>query len=107
MLLVWEKRKRRATSEEDTNGWIGLEGTLLAQPNDKSQHVNSSPFPAVFGGKKKLSRKYYCSTGDNYNREERSQTKERKLSQRECRLITDGNGKAWKTEIGKLSSEGN
>lgn len=24
----------------DTNGWIGLEGTLLAQPNDKGQHVN-------------------------------------------------------------------
>ena len=94
----------------DTKGEIGLEGTLLAQRNDKGQPVNWLPFPVVSGEKKKKK-----SQAENtillkwgkFNREERSQSKERKLSQRECRLITKGNGRAQKTEIGKLSCKGN
>ena len=49
--------------------------------------------------KKKYSRKCYCPSGDNYNREEGSQTEETKLRQVECGLPTKGNGRAstWKT----------
>ena len=56
--------RKEDMARTDTKGEIGLEGTLLAQRNDKGQPVNWLPFPVVSGEKKKKkksSRKHYIA----------------------------------------------
>lgn len=85
--------KVRATWEEWTpRVRLAWGGTLLAIQRQRPEWKQTT-FPCDFWRKKKkkkFSRKYYGSSGDNYNREERSQTKERKLSQKRMQTVHQG-----------------